>query len=197
MTTAAAEPKRSDMLLYLVGIALSVPTIISLAQRQLALPVAPEIDQFIAGYRAMADGVSAVIHAPLKAIAMPPPPPLIDLHILSFAGMGMMTKALEAPGQKNDVWHGFVWAVVSFVLAYLLVGILVMGAILASFIANPIKAFHSNHWIETTPILEGPMGRLKRERAYKLERDLTRIMAITVAIVGGYFALNWVLLNGA
>ena len=197
MTSAAVEPKRSDRLLYLVGVALSVPPIISLVQRQLALPVAPEIDQVIAGYRAMADGVSAVIHAPLKAIAMPPPPPLIDLHILSFAGMGMMTKALEAPGQKNDVWHGFVWSIAAFVLGYLLVGILVMGAILASFIANPIKAFHSNHWIETTPILEGPMGRLKRERAYKLERDLARIMAITVGVVGGYFALNWVLLNGA
>ncbi len=197
MTSAAAAPKRSDRLLYLVGIALSVPTIISLVHRQLALPVAPEIDTFITGYRALASGISAVIHAPLEAIAMPPAPPLIDLHILSFAGMGMMTKALEAPGQKNDVWHGAVWTFVSFVLAYLLVGILVMGAILASFIANPVKAFHSDHWIETTPVLEGPMGRLKRERAYRLERDLARIMAITLGIVGGYFALNAVLLNGA
>lgn len=196
MTLAAAEPKRSDMLLYLVGIVLSVPTIISLIHRQFALPIAPEIDQFIAGYRAMADGVSAVVHAPLRAIAMPPPPPLIDLHILSFAGMGMMTKALEAPGQKNDLWHGIVWSIVSFVLAYLLVGILVMAAIFASFISNPIKAFHSDHWIETTPILEGPMGRLKRERAYKLERDLARIMAITLGMVGAYFVLNAMLLNG-
>lgn len=196
MTSAAAAPKRSDMLLYLVGIVLSVPTIISLIHRQFALPIAPEIDQFIAGYRAMADGVSAVVHAPLRSIAMPPPPPLIDLHILSFAGMGMMTKALEAPGQKNDLWHGIVWSIVSFVLAYLLVGILVMAAIFANFISNPIKAFHSDHWIETTPILEGPMGRLKRERAYKLERDLARIMAITLGIVGAYFALNALLLNG-
>ena len=39
------------------------------------------------------------------------------------------------------------------------------------------------------------MGRLKRERAYKLDRDLSRIMAITIAIVGGYFALNAILLN--
>lgn len=195
MTTAAAQPRRRDSLLYLVGIVLSVPTIISLIHRQLALPIAPQIEDFVMGYRALANGVSAVIHDPLRALSMPPPPPLIDLHILSFAGMGMMTKALEAPGQKKDVWHGIVWTITSFVLAYLLVGIFVMGAILAGFIANPMKAFHSDHWIETTPLLEGPMGRLKRERAYKLDRDLSRIMAITIAIVGGYFALNAILLN--
>lgn len=184
------------MLLYFVGIALSVPTLVSLIHRQLALPFAPEVDQFISGYRVMADGVSAVIHAPLRAMALPPPPPLIDLHILSFAGMSMMTKALEAPGQKNDAWHALVWGIVSFVLAYFLVGILVMGGILATFLTNPIKAFRSDHWIETTPILEGPHGRLRRERTYKLERDLARIMAITVAIVGSYFALNALLLKG-
>ena len=88
-----------------------------------------------------------------------------------------------------------VWAVTSFCLAYLLVGVLVFGANLAALIANPLKTFHSDHWIETTPILEGPQGRLRRERTYRLERDLARITGITVGLVGLYFALNWVLLN--
>ncbi len=195
MTTAAAPVKRSDALLYFMGVALSVPTLISLIHRQLHLPMAPDVQQFIAVYRAMADGVSAVIHAPLRSLMLAPPAPLIDLHILSFAGMGMMTKALEAPGEQKDVWHGMVWAVTSFCLAYLLVGVLVFGANLAALIANPLKTFHSDHWIEATPILEGPQGRLRRERTYRLERDLARITGITVGLVGLYFALNWVLLN--
>lgn len=196
MTTAAAPVKRSDALLYFVGVALSVPTLISLIHRQAHLPIAPDVQQFVTVYRVMADGVSAVIHAPLRSLSLLPPAPLIDLHILSFAGMGMMTKALEAPGEQKDAWHGLVWAVTSFCLAYLLVGILVFGANVAALIANPLKPFHSDHWIETTPVLEGPHGRLRRERTYRLERDLARITAITLALVGGYFVLNWLLLHG-
>lgn len=195
MTTSAAPVKRSDALLYFMGVALSVPTLISLIHRQLHLPIAPDVQLFISSYRALADGVSAVIHAPLRGIALPPPAPLIDLHILSFAGMGMMTKALEAPGEQKDAWHGMVWGVAAFCLAYLLVGILVFGANVAALIANPLKPFHSDHWIETTPVLEGPHGRLRRERTYRLERDLARITAITLALVGAYFLLNWALLN--
>jgi hypothetical protein len=180
---------RSSQALYLAGIAFSVPSLISLIHRQWALPVAPDISLFVAYYRALADGVAAVIHAPLRAFAVPPPP-LIDLHILSFAGMGMMTRALEAPGENKDAWHGAVWGVASFVFGYLLVGILVMGACLAAFIASPIKAFRSDRWIETTPILEGPQGRLRRERAYRLERDLARITVVTLALVGAYFMVN-------
>jgi hypothetical protein len=196
MTTTVPPVKRSDALLYLVGVALSVPTLISLIHRQLHLPIAPDILQFITTYRALAEGVSSVIHAPLRVIALPPPAPLIDLHILSFAGMGMMTRALEAPGEKPDAWHGVVWGVSAFCLAYLLVGILVFGANVAALITHPAKPFHSDHWIETTPKLEGPHGRLRRERAYRLERDLARITAITLVLVGGYFALNAMLLNG-
>lgn len=194
MTTAASPAKRSDTLLYFVGIALSVPTLISLIHRQLHLPVATEIHVFVASYRALADGVSAVIHAPLRSISLPPPAPLIDLHILSFAGMGMMTRALEAPGENKDAWHGTVWTLVAFCLGYLLVGILVLGANIAALIASPLKPFRSDHWIETTPILEGPHGRLRRERAYRLERDLSRITAITLTLVGAYFLLNTALL---
>ena len=83
----------------------------------------------------------------------------------------------------------------SFVFGYLLVGMLVVGACLAAFITSPIKAFRSDRWIETTPILEGPQGRLRRERAYRLERDLARITAITLALVGSYFALNALLVG--
>ena len=195
MTSSAAPVKRSDALLYFMGVALSVPTLISLIHRQLHLPIAPDVQLFISSYRALADGVSAVIHAPLRGIAMPPPAPLIDLHILSFAGMGMMTRALEAPGEQKDAWHGMVWGVVAFCMAYLLVGVLVFGANLAALITHPIRPFRSDHWIETTPVLEGPHGRLRRERTYRLDRDLARITAITVLFVGGYFLLNAALLN--
>lgn len=183
------------MALYYAGIALSVPTIISLVHRQWNLPIAPAVSDFVAGYRALADGVSAVIHAPLRSLSLPPAPPVIDLHILSFAGMGMMTRALETPGERRDAWHGLVWGASSFVLGYLFVGILVLGACIAAFISNPMRAFHSDRWIETTPALEGPQGRLRRERAYRLERDLARITAITLALVGAYFALNTILLG--
>jgi hypothetical protein len=192
---AAPTVSRSSQALYVAGIVLSVPTLISLIHRQWAIPVAPEISQFIASYRALADGVAAVIHAPLRSLIIPPPP-LIDLHILSFAGMGMMTRALETPGEKKDAWHGAVWGVTSFVFGYLLVGILVVGACVAAFIANPIRTFRSDRWIETTPVLEGPQGRLRRERGYRLERDLSRITAITLALVVSYFALNAVLMKG-
>ena len=107
----------------------------------------------------------------------------------------MMTRALEAPGEKKDAWHGVVWGVTSFVFGYLLVGVLVIGACLAAFITNPVKAFRSDRWIETTPVLEGPQGRLRRERAYRLERDLARITAITLALVASYFALNALLIG--
>lgn len=190
MTIAARPANRGDTLLYFLGIALGVPTLISLIHRQLHLPVAAEIQAFVSSYRALADGVSAVIHAPLRSISLPPPAPLIDLHILSFAGMGMMTRALEAPGENKDAWHGLVWTLVAFCLGYFLIGILVLGANIAALIANPLKVFRSDHWIETTPVLEGPQGRLRRERAYRLERDLSRITAITLTLVGAYFLLN-------
>lgn len=195
MNQSAAHAKTGEAILYLMGIVLSVPTLVSLIHRQWALPVAPEVSQFIVGYRALADGIAAVIHAPLRAVVIPPPP-LIDLHILSFAGMGIMTRALEAPGETKDAWHGAVWGAAAFVLGYLLVGVLVFGACLAALIANPIKAFRSDRWIEETPIFEGPQGRRRRERAYRLERDLARITAITVALVVFYFGLNAILLTG-
>jgi hypothetical protein len=195
MNQSAAHAKTGEAILYLMGIVLSVPTLVSLIHRQWALPVAPEVSQFIVGYLALADGIAAVIHAPLRAVVIPPPP-LIDLHILSFAGMGIMTRALEAPGETKDAWHGAVWGAAAFVLGYLLVGVLVFGACLAALIANPIKAFRSDRWIEETPIFEGPQGRLRRERAYRLERDLARITAITVALVVFYFGLNAILLTG-
>lgn len=196
MTSAADPVKRSDALLYFMSVVLSAPTLISLIHRQMHLPVAPDVQQFITVYRAMADGLSAVIHAPLRSLSLFPPAQLIDLQILSFAGMGMMTRALEAPSERKDAWHGMVWAVTSFCLAYFLVGILVFAAAIAALIANPLRPFRSDHWIETTPVLEGPHGRLRRERTYRLERDLTRITAITLALVAGYLVLNWVLLNG-
>lgn len=189
--------KRRDSLLYFAGIALSVPTLISLIHRQLHIPVAHDVDLFVTGYRAVANGVASVIHAPLEGLSLTPPAPLIDLHILSFAGMGMMTKALEAPGEKGDAWHAIVWTMTSILLAYLLVGVLVFGANLAALITHPIRPFRSDHWIEITPMLEGPQGRLRRERTYRLERDLARITAITVALVGGYFLLNAALLNAS
>lgn len=195
MATAPTPVKRSDTLLLVMGVALSVPTLISLLHRQLHLPIAPDVQQFVATYRAVADGISAVIDAPLRILSFSPPAPLIDLQILSFAGMGMMTKALEAPGEQRDAWHGAVWGVTSFCLGYLLVGILVFGANVAALIANPLKPFHSDHWIETTPVLEGPQGRMRRERTYRLERDLARITAITLVLVGGYFVLNGTLSN--
>ena len=195
MTTPSPPLKRSDTLIHVMGVVLSVPTLISLLHRQLHLPIAPDVQQFVTTYRAMADGISAVIDAPLRILSFPPPAPLIDLQILSFAGMGMMTKALAAPGEDKDAWHGAVWGFTSFCLGYLLVGILVFGANVAALIAHPLKAFHSDHWIETTPVLEGPHGRLRRERTYRLERDLARITATTLVLVGGYFALNWMLLS--
>lgn len=186
--------KRSDHLLYLVSIALSVPSIISLLQRQFGVPVAGEIEQLVTGYRTLSDAVAHVVHAPLQAVSLPPAPPLIDLQILSFAGMGMMTKAMQRPGEKFDWMGGLVWGLVSFVCGYLLVGILVIGTILALVISKPLIAFRSDHFIETTPILEGLHGRLRREREMRLERDLARIMLITLAIVGAYFGVNALLL---
>ena len=59
--------------------------------------------------------------------------------------------------------------IVSIILAWLLVGILVIGAILAKLIANPLMPFRSDHYIETTPVLEGPQGRLRREREMRLD----------------------------
>ena len=186
--------KRSDHLLYLVSIALSVPSIISLLQRQFGVPVAGEIEQLVTGYRSLSDAVAHVVHAPLQAVSLPPAPPLIDLQILSFAGMGMMTKAMQRPGEKFDWMGGLVWGLVSFVCGYLLVGILVIGAVLALIISKPLIAFRSDHFIETTPILEGLHGRLRREREMRLERDLARIMLITLALVGAYFGVNALLL---
>ena len=84
--------------------------------------------------------------------------------------------------------------VVSFVCGYLLIGILVVGAILALVITKPMIAFRSDHYIETTPALEGLQGRLRREREMRLERDLARIMLISLALAGGYFGINALLL---
>lgn len=189
MTSTAAPANQGRSLLYLLGIVLSVPPLISLIHRQWQIPMSPDIEQVITGYRAVSDALSDVIHAPIKPF-MVPPPPLIDIHILSFAGMGMMTLALEAPGGKKDAWHAAVWSVASFILAWLLIGILVMGAILAKLIASPLTPFRSDHYIETTPVLEGPMGRLRREREMRLERDLGRVMLISLVTVGGYFLVN-------
>lgn len=194
MTTDAATIKRSDYLLYLISIVLSVPPLISLVQRQFAFPVAGEIEQLVSGYRSLSEVVAHVVHGPLRAISLPPPPPLIDLQILSFAGMGMMTKGMQRPGEKFDWLGGLTWAVVSFVCGYLLVGILVVGAILALVITKPMIAFRSDHYIETTPALEGLQGRLRREREMRLERDLARIMLISLALAGGYFGINALLL---
>jgi hypothetical protein len=185
-----------ERLLYLLGVVLSAPPVISLIQRQFEVQTAPEIAAFIAGYRSLSDAAAVVLHAPMFGMGLPPPPPLIDLHVLSFAGMGMMTKAMHRPGDRIDWFGSFVWAVVAVILAYLLVGILVVGAILARIIANPMMAFRSDHYIETTPELEGPIGRLRRERDMRLERDLARIMLLSLAIVGGYFGLNAVFLAG-
>jgi len=192
--TADATVKRSDHLLYLVSIVLSVPSLISLLQRQFDVPVAGEIVQLVTGYRSLSDAVANVVHGPLKAVSFPAGPPLIDLQMLSFAGMGMLTKAMQRPGEKFDWLGGMVWALVSFVCGYLLVGILVVGATLALVISKPLIAFRSDHYIETTPVLEGLQGRLKREREMRLERDLARIMLITLGLVGAYFGVNALLL---
>ncbi len=189
MVTTAEPLKQSRTLLYLLGIALSVPPLISLIHRQWGIAMAPDIEQVITGYRLLSRTLSDVIHAPIKPF-MVPPPQLIDIHILSFAGMGMMTLAFEVPGSKKDSWHALVWSVASFFLAWLLVGVFVMGAILAKLIASPLTPFRTDHYIETTPVLEGPMGRLRRERDMRLERDLARVMLISLLIVGGYFGLN-------
>lgn len=194
MTTTVAPVKRSATLLYLLGIVLSAPPLISLIHRQWGIAMAPDVEQLVMGYRTLSTVLSDVIHAPIRPF-MVPPPPLIDIHILSFAGMGMMTMALEAPGGKKDAWHAMVWSVSSFVMAWFLVGILVMGAILAKLISNPLTPFRSDHYIETTPVLEGPMGRLRRERDMRLERDLGRVMLLSLLIVGGYFGLNALLLK--
>jgi hypothetical protein len=195
MTMDTATAKRSEYLLYLIGIVLSVPPLISLVQRQFAVPTAADIEQALAAYRSLSDAASKVVHAPLFGLGLPPPPPLIDLHILSFAGMGMMTRGMQRPGEKFDWLGGLVWTVVSIILAWLLVGILVIGAILAKIIANPLMAFRSDHYIETTPVLEGPQGRLRREREMRLDRDLARIMLISISLTGAYFAMNALLLG--
>jgi hypothetical protein len=107
----------------------------------------------------------------------------------------MMTKGMQRPGEKIDWMAGAVWAAVAFALAWLLAGVLVIAAILARMIANPLIAFRSDHYIETTPLLEGPIGRLRRERDMRLERDLTRIMLISILLVAAYFTLNGLLLR--
>lgn len=194
MTTDAATIKRSDYLLYLVSIMLSVPPVISLLHRQFHIPVAAEIEQVVNGYRSLSLALANVVHAPLAAVSLPPPPPVIDLQILSFAGMGMMTMAMQRPGEKFDWLGGLTWTLVSFVCGYLLIGILVVGATLALVISKPMIAFRSDHYIETTPELEGLQGRLKREREMRLERDLARIMLISLGLAGVYFGINALLL---
>lgn len=195
MTGEASTATRIDRLLYLLGIVLSAPPIISLIQRQFHVPTAHEIEQWITGYRMVSQAASKVMHAPLLTLELTPPPSLMDLHVLSFAGMGMMTRGMQRPGEKFDWMGGIVWALSAFVMAWLLVGILVIGAILARMIANPLIAFRSDHYIETTPLLEGPQGRLRREREMRLERDLARIMLTALALVGCYFGLNGILLS--
>ncbi len=195
MSNETTDASHIDRLLYLLGIVLSALPIISLIQRQFHVPTADEIDQWIAGYRALSEAASKVMHAPLLTFDLAPPPSLMDLHVLSFAGMGMMTRGMQRPGETFDWMGGIVWALAAFVMAWLLVGILVIGAILARMIANPLIAFRSDYYIETTPLLEGPQGRLRREREMRLERDLARIMLIALALVGCYFGLNGILLG--
>ena len=195
MSNETAHASRIDRLLYLLGIVLSAPPIISLIQRQLHVPTAHEIEHWIAGYRALSDAAAKVMQTPLVSMNLTPPMSLMDLHVLSFAGMGMMTRGMQRPGEKFDWMGGIVWAFTAFVLAFLLVGILVIGAILARMIANPLMAFRSDHYIETTPLLEGLQGRLKREREMRLERDLARIMLVSLTLVGCYFAVNGILLS--
>jgi hypothetical protein len=194
MTLTAAPANRTNALLYLLGIVLSAPPLISLIHRQWDVGMAPDIEQLVTGYRSLSAAFANVIHAPLRMVSVPTPPPLVDIHILSFAGMGMMTLALETPGAKKDAWHAAVWSATSFLLAWFLMGILVLGGILALILTRPLLAFRSDHYIETTPVLEGPKGRLRREREMRLERDLARVMLISLLIVGGYFALNALLL---
>jgi ABC-type sugar transport system permease subunit len=197
MTIEATTPiRRSDALLYLVGIMLSVPPLISLVHRQFAVPVAGDIHQFMASYRQVADAMAGLLQSPLKAVSIPIPKSLMDLQVLSFAGMGMMSRGMKTPGEKDTFFGALVWTFVSAICAYLLIGILVFGAILALVISKPMMAFRSDHWIETTPILEGPQLRLRREREMRLERDLARIMMISAVLVGGYFAINSILLGG-
>ena len=105
MKTDATTIKRSDHLLHLISILLSVPPVISLLHRQFDVPIAPEINQLVNGYRSLSLALANVVHAPLAAVALPPPPPVIDPQILSFAGMGMMTMAMQRPGEKFD-WMG-------------------------------------------------------------------------------------------
>jgi hypothetical protein len=194
MTLTAAPANRTNALLYLLGIVLSAPPLISLIHRQWDVGMAPDIEQLVTGYRSLSAAFANVIHAPLRMVSVPTPPPLVDIHILSFAGMGMMTLALETPGAKKDAWHAAVWSATSFLLAWFLMGILVLGGILALILTRPLLAFRSDHYIETTPVLEGPKGRLRREHEMRLERDLARVMLISLLIVGGYFALNALLL---
>jgi hypothetical protein len=195
MKSEAPAATRMDRLLYLLGVVLSTSPLISLIQRQFHVPIAGDVQQWIAGYRTLSEAASKVLQAPLLSFDLEPPAQLTDLHILSFAGMGMMTKGMQRPGEKIDWMAGAVWAVVAFALAWLLAGILVIAAILARMIANPLIAFRSDHYIETTPLLEGPIGRLRRERDMRLERDLTRIMLISILLVAAYFVLNALLLS--
>jgi hypothetical protein len=195
MTSEAPAATRMDRLLYLLGVVLSTPPLISLIQRQFHVPIAGDVQQWIAGYRTLSEAASKVLQAPLLSFDLEPPAQLTDLHVLSFAGMGMMTKGMQRPGEKIDWMAGAVWAVLAFALAWLLAGVLVIAAILARMIANPLIAFRSDHYIETTPLLEGPIGRLRRERDMRLERDLTRIMLISILLVAAYFTLNGLLLR--
>ena len=195
MTATAASAHRSSVLLYMLGIVLSAPPLISLIHRQWDVAMAPDIEQLVMSYRGLSTAVANVIHAPLRLVSVPTPPPLVDIHILSFAGMGMMTLSLEPPGGKKDAWHAAVWSTVSFMLGWFLIGILVLGGVLSLVITRPLIAFRSDHYIETTPLLEGPKGRLRREREMRLERDLARVMMIPLVIVGGYFVLNSLLLR--
>ena len=76
MTTDTATAKRSEYLLYLIGIVLSVPPLISIVQRQFAVPTAADIEQALMAYRSLSEAASKVVHAPLFGIGLPPPPPL-------------------------------------------------------------------------------------------------------------------------
>lgn len=190
MRSSPAPAKRSDALMFLLGVALGAPPLISLIHRQWTIPMADEIGAFVTSYRNLSLAIGDVLHAPFRFIELAPPAPLIDLHILSFAGMGVMTLALEPPGAARDGVHTRIWALASLALAWLLVGVLVLGAALALVLTRPLLAFRSDQYIETTPVLGGPFGRLRREQDMRLERSLARAMTGMILVVGGYFGLN-------
>lgn len=197
MSAPEAGVSSSDKALYFLGVVLSAAPVISLIQHQFGIPTAPAVEQALRLYRALSDAVGRVLHMPLVSLKLLPPQSLTDLQILSFTGMGMMTRGMQQPGEKPDWMGALVWNAAAFVMAWFLVGLAVIGALLVRLAASPRLVFMTDHELETTPALGGLQGRLRREREMRLERDLARIALISLALVPGYFALNSMLLNRA